>query len=605
LAEPTPGLASALSPGPGEEVVIRLVDHGAVANDDEDDSEAFRRAYAAAEAAARRHGAAVLELGAGTYDLTPAPPPHNHLYQPRVDGVTIRGEGMDATRLRLWAAPAGKGGPRRHPAELINHRGAFCRIDDVHRLAWEGFTLDGQAPPTHRMNDWWTAEARRDGWDITHKGWLWTGTATAQRIRDVRATNFRGEIFYAGGGNEEREILIEDSVGEGSNGSLFSFSATLTLRRCQFRNFGQGVENYAFARHHTLIEDCEIDASGWLYHGHDSTRKELRKDGRYRIVENTGGLDVTNLGAPDNEPGTEFVANANAAPRDWGEGVLERHHRSSGIVIFNQRGSRVRIVDTTVRNANRAILITDFAHHWTIEGLRLIDCRFGIYRSGLRTSSSPADHAAHAGADRFVIRDFSVLAERENLQAAFSLFPGGANTASDWQLSDLRFEERGGRVLKLFELGSGCRPPFSVRGADLRGIRPSGNVASSSYRPRLLDCQLSEWSWDGGMRGDAVFVPPHEGPFRFRYAHDRVITVDPASGPALPDGFTVQIRGAGGKAFTLRWIEGWRGKEPIFAESDRKGEAPLTLVFHAETQSWEADPPELPPGSWLHHYIPE
>ena len=59
----------------------------------------------------------------------------------------------------------------------------------------------------------------------------------------------------------------------------------------------------------------------------------------YQIVDNTVGLDVTNIGAPNNEVGTYFVATG-TRPANWGEGSL----------IYNTGAPVVTVLENTLGN---------------------------------------------------------------------------------------------------------------------------------------------------------------------------------------------------------------------------------------------------------------
>ena len=59
----------------------------------------------------------------------------------------------------------------------------------------------------------------------------------------------------------------------------------------------------------------------------------------YQIVDNSIGLDVTNIGAPNNEVGTYFVATG-TRPANWGEGSL----------IYNTGAPVVTVLENTIGN---------------------------------------------------------------------------------------------------------------------------------------------------------------------------------------------------------------------------------------------------------------
>lgn len=59
----------------------------------------------------------------------------------------------------------------------------------------------------------------------------------------------------------------------------------------------------------------------------------------YQIVDNSIGLDVTNIGAPNNEVGTYFVATG-TRPANWGEGSL----------IYDTGAPVVTVLENTIGN---------------------------------------------------------------------------------------------------------------------------------------------------------------------------------------------------------------------------------------------------------------
>jgi hypothetical protein len=59
----------------------------------------------------------------------------------------------------------------------------------------------------------------------------------------------------------------------------------------------------------------------------------------YQINDNTAGLDVTNIGAPNNEIGTYFVATG-IRPANWGEGAL----------IYNTGAPVATVLENTIGN---------------------------------------------------------------------------------------------------------------------------------------------------------------------------------------------------------------------------------------------------------------
>ena len=65
-----------------------------------------------------------------------------------------------------------------------------------------------------------------------------------------------------------------------------------------------------------------VDGNGTAYINSDDEPPVLLTIGvTYTIVDNAGGLDMTNVGAPNNENGTSFVATG-TTPANWGNGYV-------------------------------------------------------------------------------------------------------------------------------------------------------------------------------------------------------------------------------------------------------------------------------------------
>lgn len=427
-------------PPSGDGTYVLSTYDGADATGVTDSTTALYAALADAKAWAAANGSATVDLGgsANTWRFHPTFQTDKDskgrslsypacIFLVSVDNLTISGTASDnRPSIVLDAAPATPGGDPRDPADFIDDRGEWIHVDDCSGITFANFIVDGQAPPTVAANNWGLQEY---GWEFSHKGAVITYGSTGIAFNDVDMSNFRSEFVYAPGDLPYvGTITINGGTYTGCNASMFSCTADLTVQNLTVRQGPQGIENYAYSDMDTVVSGCDVDTSMTVTQSYDSVYLGLQTGVSYTITDNSGGLDMTNVGAANNNVGTSFTATG-VTPTSWGTGTLSRTIRGNGIVIFNQRGAgTVTISNTTVANAITGILMTDFAHHWTVSGCTFtdVDSVFGL--SNQATSSTSTDWHANAGWRDFAITDLTVNATARSVVSIIQ--SDGANQKS-------------------------------------------------------------------------------------------------------------------------------------------------------------------------------
>lgn len=393
-----------------------------------DSQDAFEECMADVQAYATANGSATLHLGgaSNTWRLHPikrnARGSQNQVFSygvcmhlVSVSGITITGtSAADRPTLLIDAQPETEGGDPRDPADLITGRGEFIHVDNGQDITFSYFIADGQAPITYNANNWGSPQ---DGWDFSHKGAVVQFGSDNVQFLTVDMKKFRSEFVYANGDAPlVGDIIINGGTFEQTTASMFSCTANLTVQNLTVRQCPQGIENYAYASMDTVVSGCDVDTSFNALQTYESLTLSLDSNVVYEIVDNSGGLDVTNRGAANNNIGTTFTASSSGLPASWGTGSLRKYVRGNGIVIFNQRGTgTTSISNTSVANSSSAILMTDFAHNWTVSNFTAtdVDSVFGL--SNQNTSSTANDFHIYAGWRNFNISNLTVNATNRNM----------------------------------------------------------------------------------------------------------------------------------------------------------------------------------------------
>lgn len=406
-----------------------------------DSQDALEAALADAQAYAAANGSATIDLGGssntwrfhprkrygrGSQDQTFNYPVCILLVSS--DGITITGTASDnRPTILMDAAPEVDGVDiPRNPADAITRRGEFLHLDDCEDFTIANVIVDMQAPITVAANNWGLPEY---GWDFSHKGAVVQFGSDNVTFSHVDIKRLRSEFVYTNGDAPYvGSILIDGGEWSESTASGFSCSASLTVQNLTITKCPQGIENYAYEDMDTVVDNCTVDTSFTATQSYDSPYLLLQTGVSYTISDNSGGLDMTNVGAANNNVGTSFKATG-TTPTSWGTGSLTRDVRGNGIVIFNKRGTgTVTISDTSVTNSTTGILMTDFAHNWTVSGCTFtdVDSVFGL--SNQNTSSTSTDWHANAGWRDFTITDLTVNATNRSVVSVIQ--SDGANQKS-------------------------------------------------------------------------------------------------------------------------------------------------------------------------------
>lgn len=96
---------------------------------------------------------------------------------------------------------------------------------------------------------------------------------------------------------------------------------------------------------------------------HTLTEGALVVGRKYRILDNAGGLDMTNVGAANNDEGTIFTATG-TTPESWGAGSIRLHRgvQASADVEWEASGASLSIAGWELRDAEG-----NHWHHKTFE----------------------------------------------------------------------------------------------------------------------------------------------------------------------------------------------------------------------------------------------
>jgi hypothetical protein len=433
----TAGVLALRTPSPAGAGTYVLSDYTAEGADPtgiSDSTDALEAALVDVKAYAAANGSATLDLGgaANTWRLHPRDRSElgsqgqafNYgvcLLLVSVSGITITGtSAVDRPTILMDAQPATEGGEPRDPTLYIDAhwRGEFIHVDDGQDITFSHFIVDGQAPPTVATNNWGIPGY---GWDFSHKGAVVQYGSDNVQFLTVDMQDFRSEFVYANGDAPlVGSILIDGGTWTGTTASMFSCTANLTVQNLTVRKAPQGIENYAYDDMTTTVTNCDVNTAGTYYQDYNEPYLNMQSGVSYTIEDNSGGADWTNVGAPDNNVGTTFTASSNDLPTSWGTGQLSRYVDGNGIVIFNERGSgTTSITGTDVADSNAGILITDFAHNWTISNCTFTDVSTGILLSNQATSSTSANWHLNAGWRDFNISNITVTATGRTVSEVF------------------------------------------------------------------------------------------------------------------------------------------------------------------------------------------
>jgi hypothetical protein len=248
--------------------VFDVTHYGADPKGVADSTVAIRRAQAAAEACA-----GTIYFPAGTYAVCPQPtdpapattaPPYRPIFT--IGGAaTWSSDGAATIRGYMpgLADPATTWTTTGQSYFKIARFGMFsCTGGLTGTLTFQGLTFDGGAPATGNYTVG-GIPATGDGWDMTHKCWLFGGGKPfgAVVIKGCTAKNWRGEICYASL-PAGATIALDTCTLDQSNADAVSCSAAVTISNSTIGpNVFQGCENQAVVDQHSLtISNSTIGA---------------------------------------------------------------------------------------------------------------------------------------------------------------------------------------------------------------------------------------------------------------------------------------------------------------------------------------------------------
>jgi hypothetical protein len=129
----------------------------------------------------------------------------------------------------------------------------------------------------------------------------------------------------------------------------------------------------------------------------------------YQVDINTGGADFTNVGAPNNEIGTWFVATG-TTPTSWGTGAL----------LYNTGAPVVTVLENTIGNI-----------YWTYSDV-------GYYLANLNGAFTEGKTIAFFGAQQSTGDEIGGYPESINYYAVYSWFEGVANDGTSERPIEIR-----------------------------------------------------------------------------------------------------------------------------------------------------------------------
>jgi hypothetical protein len=583
-----------------------------------DATDAFTAALTDAELYASTTGPATVYLGEGTLRMHPKSwvagfnSPMLALMEQSDVHIAGKWNGTmgGATRIFFDAAPLVENDPPRDPADSILKRGEAFHIRSSQNNTFRDFWLDGQAPitPNAGASSSGSSDIRQaDGWDWTHKAFLWQYDVDSQRCDRLKITRFRGEMIYAPGdadpdsGLRPGSITIDHCHLEECNGSLFSCSASMTATNCVVRACYNGVENYAFPGQSTYIAKNDIQpiADAYMSHGY------LLNGVSYTITGNTGA-DFTGLGAPNNDIGTTFTASFPVSPWAaepvWGTGgEVKKTIGSNGIVVFGHKTASAVVEDNYVKGALVGFLSTDFAHNVTFRRNEWVDCPRTYVLTSRRTSSSESDYDTQRGWDNFTFEDEIIHAETVGCQAIFSLQAGGTRVPHNWQI-DRMVTIADVQITDMIFQG-GVEDGFVFNDCDFAAVTRFANptnISDTTPRAKLNNCtnipELVEN--DYGTETEEDFFPLTDG----GSVHFRDVNADTINIPVgpYPEGFVFLGRSSDetftitygtssfpvtpGLIWTMTYSGGeWSSDQVVFSSPIKAGTASVRQLYLGST----------------------
>jgi len=507
-----------------------ITDFGAVPDDGRDDSDALREALEAASRHARRHGTAIVELPAGAFDLAPEAGERWVWEFGQQALVAIQGAGLEATVLRLHAAPEKRGESWRDPATPIERRGGlFMLRGPGSRLALADLTIDGMAPPTPQAGHY--PGASRTGWDTSHKAiGCWDAFAEL-RLERVHVRRFRGEMVYAGGDERNGLVTLIDCVLSECNASAISCTASMRIEGLELFDCYNGIENFLFPGDRFVM------------------RRSLLQPGR---------------SFPQSKFAAVFLGPTNAS-------VLIED-------CFIESGQGVG------QNASGPLYFAEFCHNVTVRETILANGESGAHRVGI--SNYAAMQANHPGFTNFHFERVEYLASRRNVKAHYRYGSGPVDWS--WTRCTAR-RENGLHVFHLGQFPGGC--VGTLTGNDFSTAAKLWEPVlyySGTERARFDGTNRLPEESVAVFRvpSDRVVIhrPRHPGRIvvgAWPDAPDLRLRVDPASAEHFPQPFQVEYA-TRRNPLTLEWPEANGGISSAMVRPDE----PVLLTFDPEAEAW-------------------
>ncbi|HVJ65025.1 MAG TPA: glycosyl hydrolase family 28-related protein [Bdellovibrionota bacterium] len=258
-------------------LVYNVRDYGALGNDAANDTLALRAAYNDAAAA----GGGVIYIPEGIYRVAPTVE-GDYVFRINHSNMHFIGDGPTKTILSAYALNM------QDPESLIPRRGGMFTTlglnydQSIEDISIRNLRATGNARMTDQAGAWWDEEQQKTGWDMTHKGLGIWGRVTDVLVDNVEMDHWRGEILYAGGGEELGTFVIRNSKIHDCNASAISMGGKVSVLGSEIYDVYNGFENFSFSTHGTLVKDSVIEVN-----------RNLPKDG---MTKRVGGFGVTYLG---------------------------------------------------------------------------------------------------------------------------------------------------------------------------------------------------------------------------------------------------------------------------------------------------------------------
>jgi len=359
--KPKPG-DSTTSPGTENEVkaedlgdVFNVRDYGAVGDGTANDTQAVRDTYAAAVA----NGGGVVYFPAGTYRVAPTSAP-GYVITINSSHVHFFGEGPDQSILSVYAYGMAD------PNDMITQRGGMFTTEGtpytigqgISDISFRNLRVTGNANITDYAGQWWTTLDQQRGWDITHKGIAIVGNVDDVTFDNTEWDHWRGEILYAGGGDELGTFKITRTKIHDSNGSAISMGGRVSFDRGEIYDVYNGFENFSFSQQLTEVKNSKIEVN-----------RNLPKDG---LTGKIGRFGVTFLGL---------------------------------------RGSSLLIENNSFGDTNDGgVFLSEFAHDITIRGNTFTDT-LGLYAIDLGINTYASFRAANSGFSDILMENNTFIAK--------------------------------------------------------------------------------------------------------------------------------------------------------------------------------------------------